>query len=68
MTDKMFMVFDADTETWSTPYSLIFVEVSEKEYQEIYESEDNVWKLPIELEDGREKFSISKHGRRMIEP
>ena len=68
MTDKMFMAYDADTETWSTPYSIIFVEVSEEEIQEIYKDENKVWKYPIELEDGREKFSISKHGRRMIEP
>ena len=68
MPDKMYMAFDAHTETWSTPYSTIFVEVSEEEYQEIYEDEDKVWKHVTELEDGREKFSIDKHGRRWGEP
>ncbi len=68
MPDKMYMAFDAHTETWSTPYSTIFVEVSEEEYQEIYDDEDKVWKHVTELEDGREKFSIDKHGRRWGEP
>ena len=63
MPDKMYMAFDAHTETWSTPYSTIFVEVSEEEYQEIYDDEDKVWKHVTELEDGREKFSIDKQGR-----
>ena len=63
--DKIFMAFDTDTETWATPYSTIFVEVSGEEADEIFNDEDKVWKHVAELEDGRDMFSLNEHGKRI---
>jgi hypothetical protein len=67
MTDRKYMAFYADTETWATPYNTIYVEVSNEEAQEIFDDEDKVWKHPTELKDGRDMFSLMENGKRMGE-